>query len=95
MSRGHRRWPRSSASSTSSRSCSGRPPRPAALAEIDLDQVGTHLGEDAARSLDRLAKLTKQLEDAGLIEQREGRFELTPKGMRRSASRRWPTCSAS
>ena len=34
-------------------------------------------------SLDRLAKLAKQLADAGLIDQREGRFELTPKGIRR------------
>ena len=37
----------------------------------------------AARSLERLAELTKLLEEAGLIEQREGRLELTPKGMRR------------
>lgn len=33
--------------------------------------MAKHLGEDAARSLDRLAKLTKQLTDAGLIDQRE------------------------
>ncbi len=56
---------------------------PAALAEVDLDKVARNLGEDAARSLDRLAKLAKQLSDAGLIDQREGRFELTPKGIRR------------
>ncbi len=51
---------------------------PAALSEIDLDQVRNHMGEDAARSLDRLAKLTKSLADAGMIEQRGGRTELTP-----------------
>ncbi|MGH9097663.1 MAG: vWA domain-containing protein, partial [Acidimicrobiales bacterium] len=56
---------------------------PAALSEVDLDKVAKHLGEDAARSMDRLAKLAKQLADAGLIDQREGRFELTPAGMRR------------
>jgi uncharacterized protein with von Willebrand factor type A (vWA) domain len=56
---------------------------PASLAEVDLDKVRRHLGEDAAQSLDRLANLTKQLTDAGLIDQREGRFELTPKGIRR------------
>jgi uncharacterized protein with von Willebrand factor type A (vWA) domain len=55
---------------------------PAALSEVDLDMVRRHLGEDAARSLDRLSKLTKQLQEAGLIDQREGRFELTPKGIR-------------
>jgi uncharacterized protein with von Willebrand factor type A (vWA) domain len=56
---------------------------PASLAEVDLDKVARHLGEDAARSLDRLANLAKQLSDAGLIDQREGRYELTPAGMRR------------
>jgi uncharacterized protein with von Willebrand factor type A (vWA) domain len=56
---------------------------PAALSEVDLDKVARHLGEDAARSLDRLARLTRRLAEAGLIDQREGRFELTPKGIRR------------
>ncbi len=56
---------------------------PAALSEIDLDQVRNHMGEDAARALDRLAKLTKSLADAGLIEQHGGRTELTPRGARR------------
>ena len=56
---------------------------PAALGEIDLDQVRQHMGEDAARALDRLAKLTKSLADAGLIEQHGGRIELTPQGVRR------------
>jgi uncharacterized protein with von Willebrand factor type A (vWA) domain len=56
---------------------------PAALSEIDLDQVKAHMGEDAARALDRLAKLTKSLADAGLIEQHGGRTELTPQGVRR------------
>jgi uncharacterized protein with von Willebrand factor type A (vWA) domain len=56
---------------------------PASLSEVDLDKVRRHLGEDAANSLDRLSKLAKQLADAGLIDQREGRFELTPKGIRR------------
>src|SRR5271168_2544898 len=36
---------------------------PAALGEIDLDQVRQHMGEDAARALDRLANLTKSLAD--------------------------------
>jgi uncharacterized protein with von Willebrand factor type A (vWA) domain len=56
---------------------------PSALSEIDLDQVKAHMGEDAARALDRLAKLTKSLADAGLIEQQGGRTELTPRGVRR------------
>src|ERR1700722_1676501 len=56
---------------------------PAALSEIDLDQVRNHMGEDAARALDRLSKLTKSLAEAGLIEQQGGRTELTPRGARR------------
>jgi uncharacterized protein with von Willebrand factor type A (vWA) domain len=55
---------------------------PGALAEADLDRVRDLIGDDAARSLERLAQLTKMLEDAGLIEQKEGRLELTPKGLR-------------
>jgi uncharacterized protein with von Willebrand factor type A (vWA) domain len=60
---------------------------PAALSEIDLDEVSRHLGEDAARSLDRLARLARELADAGLIENRGGRTELTPKGVRRLGQR--------
>jgi len=56
---------------------------PAALSEVDLDKVRRHLGDDAARSLDQLSRLAKRMTDAGLIDQREGRFELTPKGIRR------------
>jgi len=56
---------------------------PAALSEVDLDKVAKHLGDDAAKSMDRLAKLAKQLTDAGLIDQREGRYELTPADTRR------------
>ena len=55
---------------------------PSALAEADLDRVRELMGDDAARSLERLAKLTEMLREAGLIEQREGRLELTPKGLR-------------
>jgi uncharacterized protein with von Willebrand factor type A (vWA) domain len=56
---------------------------PGALAEVDLDRARELLGDDAAKSLDRLARLAKQLEDAGLLERREGRFELTPRGLRK------------
>src|SRR5437016_5418805 len=56
---------------------------PGALAEVDLDAARELLGDDGARSLERLAELARMLEEAGLIEQREGRYELTPKGMRR------------
>ena len=56
---------------------------PGALADVDLEPARDILGDDGARSLERLAELAKLLEEAGLIEQREGRMELTPRGMRR------------
>ncbi len=56
---------------------------PAALSEVDMDQVSRHLGEDSAKALDRMARLARTLEEAGLIENRGGRIELTPRGVRR------------
>jgi uncharacterized protein with von Willebrand factor type A (vWA) domain len=56
---------------------------PSQLDEVDLDRVRDLLGDDAAASLERLAQLTKTLKEQGLIEQRDGRLELSPKGMRR------------
>ena len=56
---------------------------PGALDEVDLDRVRELLGDDAAQSLERLAQLTKMLEDAGLVNQTEGRLELTPQGLRK------------
>jgi uncharacterized protein with von Willebrand factor type A (vWA) domain len=56
---------------------------PGALAEVDLDRARELLGDDAAHSLERLQDLAHQLEEAGLIEQKEGRFELTARGIRR------------
>lgn len=56
---------------------------PAALAEADLDRVRDLMGDDAAESLEKLAELTKLLEDQGLVRQKEGKLELTPKGLRK------------
>jgi uncharacterized protein with von Willebrand factor type A (vWA) domain len=53
-----------------------------ALSEIDLERAAALLGADAARSLDALARLARTLDEAGLAERREGRFELTPRGLR-------------
>jgi len=55
---------------------------PSALAEADLDRVRELLGDDAARSMERLAKIAKLLEDAGLANRKEGRLELSPRGLR-------------
>jgi uncharacterized protein with von Willebrand factor type A (vWA) domain len=48
-----------------------------------MDKVRDLLGDDAAKSLDQLSKLTKMMQDAGLIDQREGRLQLTPRAMRK------------
>src|SRR4051812_10907776 len=48
--------------------------QPGELAEVDLDRVRDLLGDDAARSLERLRERARMLEEAGLIEQREGRL---------------------
>lgn len=57
--------------------------QPGALAEADLEAARDLLGPDAAASLEKLAELTKMLEQAGLVQQKDGRLELTPKGLRR------------
>ncbi len=59
---------------------------PGALAEADIDRVRDLLGDHTADSLRRLSQLTKQLQDAGLIDSREGKLELTPKGLRKIGS---------
>jgi uncharacterized protein with von Willebrand factor type A (vWA) domain len=56
---------------------------PGALAEVDLDRARQLLGDESAQSLDRMSELARMLEEAGLIENKEGRFELTPRGIRR------------
>jgi uncharacterized protein with von Willebrand factor type A (vWA) domain len=58
-------------------------PNPGALAEADIDRVRELLGDQSAASLERMSEITRMLTEAGLIEQREGRVELTPKGMRK------------
>ena len=56
---------------------------PSALAEADLDRVSELLGEEVAKSLQRMSEITKKLKDAGLIDQTEGKLEMTPRGLRK------------
>jgi uncharacterized protein with von Willebrand factor type A (vWA) domain len=56
---------------------------PGALAEVDTDRVRELLGDDTARSLERMSEVARQLEEAGLIENKEGRYELTPRAIRK------------
>ncbi len=41
------------------------------------------LGEEAAEDLERLRNITRVLEEAGYIRMKNGRYELTPRGMRK------------
>ena len=56
---------------------------PGALAEVDIERARELLGDDAAQSLENMARVARMLEEAGLIENREGKLELTPRGLRR------------
>jgi uncharacterized protein with von Willebrand factor type A (vWA) domain len=62
-------------------------PQPGALAEIDLERVRDLVGNEASAALAELQKLSRRLEEAGIAEQREGRLELTPKGLRHIGQR--------
>src|SRR5918993_3279594 len=57
--------------------------QPGALAEVDIDRARELLGDDAARALERMAEVARMLEEAGLIDIKDGKMELTPRGIRR------------
>ena len=56
---------------------------PGALAEVDIDRARELLGDESAESLERMAELAKLLEEQGLIENKEGTYELTPRAIRK------------
>jgi uncharacterized protein with von Willebrand factor type A (vWA) domain len=56
---------------------------PGDLADVDRERVADLLGDDAARDLDALDELAKQLERAGYLTRDGDRLELTPRGSRR------------
>lgn len=53
------------------------------LSKIDKEQLRDLLGDDAAQSLDQLQQLVKTLEDAGYLERKGSKLELTPRGLRK------------
>ncbi len=50
---------------------------------VDEDLLKELLGEEAANDLGNLRELAKILEDAGYIRRKDGRLELTPRGIRK------------
>jgi uncharacterized protein with von Willebrand factor type A (vWA) domain len=59
---------------------------PGALAEVDIERARELMGDDAANSLEQLSQLSKMLEDSGLVENNDGKLELTPRAVRRIAN---------
>ncbi len=59
---------------------------PGALAEVDIEKARELVGDDAARSLEQLARIARQLTEAGLMDTKRGRLELTPRGLRKIGS---------
>ncbi len=53
------------------------------LNKIDREQLRDLLGDDAAQSLEQLQQLVKTLEDAGYLERKGSKLELTPRGLRK------------
>jgi uncharacterized protein with von Willebrand factor type A (vWA) domain len=63
------------------------PSTPQQLAEADMDRVRELMGDDVANAMDKLSKLVQDLEREGLIRQKDGKLEVTPKGMRQIGSK--------
>jgi len=57
------------------------------LDEVDKELVKKHLGEDGFQGVEELRHLVERLEGAGYIRKRGGRYELTPKAMRKIGQR--------
>ena len=53
------------------------------LADLDEEAMRNLLGEEALREFQQLKRLTESLEEAGYIRKLGGKFELTPRGMRK------------
>jgi len=59
----------------------------ASLADVDVDALRAALGEEAARDLDRLRRIERMLEEAGVVVRSGGRLHLTPRGVRKLGER--------
>ena len=57
------------------------------LDKLDRERVRDLLGEDAARDLEQLRELTRRLEEAGYVERKGDRLELTARAIRKIADK--------
>jgi len=63
--------------------------------EIDEKLVKELLGDNTAEELKRMREITRMLEEAGYIRKNRGRWELTPRGMRKIGEKALNTVFAS
>ena len=59
----------------------------AALEDVDEEALRRTLGEPSVHDLRRLKQIEKMLEDAGLVQRRQGRLEVTPRGAKKMGER--------
>jgi len=57
------------------------------VSDIDTDEIGRLVGEEARGLADQLQQLTKMLEEAGLIQRKGKDWELTPRATRKIGER--------
>jgi uncharacterized protein with von Willebrand factor type A (vWA) domain len=65
------------------------------LDEINEELLREVLGDEAAEELRRMRSITKILEEAGYIRRKNGKYELTPRGMRKIGEKALNTVFAS
>ena len=59
----------------------------ASLEDVDEDALRRRLGEEAVGDLRRLKEIERALERAGLVQRRNGRLEVSPRGARKMGER--------
>jgi uncharacterized protein with von Willebrand factor type A (vWA) domain len=57
------------------------------LEDIDVDKLRRTLGDDAAQDIERMKRVERALEEAGIVARRGGRMEMTPRGVRKLGER--------
>ena len=59
----------------------------ASVDDVDEEALRRTLGEEAVRDLRRLKQIERMLEEAGLVQRRNGHLEVTPRGARKMGER--------
>src|SRR5581483_8599848 len=57
------------------------------VSNVDTDEIGRLLGEEARRMAEQMQELTRMLEEAGLIKRKGNDWELTPRAVRKIGER--------